>query len=72
MDNSVDKRFPRERQARWDKANLVTVSTHLRLDEAADWRHACFVAGRSPYAVLQDMVRTFVRDILGGPPLSPA
>ena len=58
----------RSRQARWDSANLFTVSTHIPRREVAEWRMACAVDGRAPYAVLRDFVRQFVRDTLGPPP----
>ena len=71
MENLKKSGFPRERQARWDSRNLVTVSTHLRPADLQDFKQACLVAGRSAYSVLQESIRAFVRDNLG-PPLSPA
>lgn len=72
MENAAEKRFPRERQARWDAENLVTISTHIRRDLLQDWKHACFVAGAAPYAVLRDFVLRFIEDHLGGPPAALA
>lgn len=67
MENRVEK-YERARQARWDRENLVTISTHIRRDLLQDWKMACLLEGRSPYAVLRDFVLQFIDDHLGGPP----
>lgn len=68
MEKLEEMRFPRDRQARWDAENLVTVSTHIRRDLLQDWKHACLVAGAAPYTILRDFVLRFIDDHLGGPP----
>ena len=49
-------KFQRKRQARWDARNLITVSTHVTREQAAQFRRACSSIGASPYSVLQKFV----------------
>ena len=52
-------KFKRLKQARWDARNLVTVSTHVTREQAAQFRRACSKLGASPYSVLQKYVLSF-------------
>lgn len=47
----------RERQAKWDAANLITLGTKVRRDEAADFRALCKKDGGTVYAYLQQFIR---------------
>lgn len=46
----------RSRQAKWDKRNLRTVSTHVSLEQADRFRRACSRNRTTPYAALRDYV----------------
>lgn len=46
----------RTRQAKWDKRNLRTVSTHVSREEAARFRRACRRTGTTAYAELRAFV----------------
>lgn len=52
-------KYKRGRQARWDRRNLVTVSTHVSREVAAVFRQACAAAGATPYSTLQKFVETY-------------
>lgn len=52
-------KYQRKRQARWDARNLVTVSTHVTREQAAQFRRACSGLGACPYSVLQKFVLSF-------------
>jgi hypothetical protein len=51
----------RERQSRWDAANLKTVSTKLTRREWAEFYAACIEQGATPYAVVKRMVRAWLQ-----------
>lgn len=52
----------RERQAKWDAANLVTLGTKLRRDEAQRFRELCEDCGGTVYAMLQVFIRFCLRN----------
>ena len=52
-------KFKRLKQARWDARNLVTVSTHVTREEAAQFRRACSKLGATPYSTLRKFVLSF-------------
>ena len=52
-------KYQRKRQARWDARNLVTVSTHVTREQAAQFRRACSKLGACPYSVLREYVLSF-------------
>ena len=51
----------RDRQARWDKVHLRTVSTHLTYQEWATLRAICEAEGTKPYRLLRDYLREYMR-----------
>lgn len=54
---SVWERYERERQAKWDRRNLRTVSTHLTVKEARELKEFCQRRGISPYALVRRLLR---------------
>lgn len=50
----------RNRQAKWDKLHLRTVSTHLTYKEWARLRAICDAEGKTPYRLLQDYLRHYM------------
>ena len=52
-------KYKRGRQARWDRRNLVTVSTHVSREQAARFRKACAIAGATPYHVLREFIMSY-------------
>lgn len=50
VEKPVEKRH---RQAKWDKRNLRTVSTHLTVNEAFELKRICRLAGIRPYRLLR-------------------
>lgn len=52
-------KYQRQRQARWDARNLVTVSTHVDREAAQAFRKACSAAGATPYSTLRKYVLSF-------------
>ena len=51
------KRYERERQAAWDRRNLRTVSTHLRVEEAERLKFYCNRRGISKYYLIRRLLR---------------
>ena len=54
---SVWERYERERQAKWDRRNLRTVSTHLTVKEARALKEFCQRRGISQYALVRRLLR---------------
>ena len=52
-----EKRYERERQAAWDRRNLRTVSTHLRVEEAERLKFYCNRRGISKYFLIRQLLR---------------
>lgn len=52
-------KYQRRKQSRWDARNLVTVSTHVTREQAAQFRRACSKLGASPYSILRKYVLSF-------------
>lgn len=46
----------RERQAKWDAAHLRTATTKLTAQDYELFRATCYAQGKTPYAVLQQLV----------------
>ena len=51
------KRYERERQAAWDRRNLRTLSTHLRVEEAERLKFYCNRRGISKYFLIRQLLR---------------
>lgn len=51
----------RDRQARWDKDHLRTVSTHLTYQEWATLQALCEAEGTKPYRLLRNYLREYMR-----------
>lgn len=52
--------YRRERQARWDRRHLVTVSTHLTEGEYWELRALCAAEGRKPYELLRTYLLAYM------------
>ena len=55
-DSVQEKRYERERQAAWDRRNLRTVSTHLRVEEARKLQLYCQKRGISQYYLIRRLL----------------
>ena len=55
--NVQEKRYERERQAAWDRRNLRTVSTHLKVEETERLKFYCIRRGISKYFLIQQLLR---------------
>ncbi len=49
----------RKRQARWDGQHMAVLSTKLRTEDAAEISRLCKQQGRTVYAVLKDLLRSW-------------
>lgn len=52
-----EKRYERERQAAWDRRNLRTVSTHLKVEEARKLQLYCKKQGISQYYLIRRLLQ---------------
>ena len=52
-----ERRYERGRQATWDRRNLRTVSTHLRVEEAERFKLYCSRRGISQYDCIRRLLR---------------
>lgn len=60
--SSAPKREGGERvSVKWDSRNLRTISTHLRKDEAEELRRICAAQHMTPYAMLREYLRDYIR-----------
>lgn len=59
---AAEVRRVKQRRA-WDAANLRTVSTKLTVDEDRRFRRYCKACGMTRYEVLQDLIRTVIRNV---------
>lgn len=50
----------RQRQKRWDKRRLRTISTHISLRDYEALRWRCEREGTTPYKVLQEAVERYL------------
>lgn len=55
-------KFPRIRQAAWDKRKLRTIGTKLTLKQAAALREACDAAGMTPYRLTQKLLLEWLQE----------
>lgn len=55
-------KFPRIRQAAWDKRKLRTVGTKLTLKQATALREACDAAGMTPYKLTQKLLLEWLQE----------
>lgn len=54
-------KFPRIRQAAWDKRHLRTIGTKLTLKQATALREACDAAGTTPYRLTQTLLLAWLQ-----------
>ena len=52
-----EKRYERERQAAWDRRNLRTVSTHLKVEEVRKLQLYCKKQGISQYYLIRRLLQ---------------
>ncbi len=55
-------KFPRIRQAAWDKRKLRTIGTKLTLKQATALREACDAAGMTPYRLTQKLLLEWLQE----------
>lgn len=55
-------KFPRIRQAAWDKRKLRTIGTKLTLKQATALREACDAAGMTPYKLTQKLLLEWLQE----------
>ena len=55
-------KFPRIRQAAWDKRKLRTIGTKLTLKQATALREACDAAGMTPYKLTQKLLLKWLQE----------
>ena len=53
-------KFLRQRQAKWDKRHLMTVSTHLTMEEYARLQAVCAVTRERPYRILREFLLQYI------------
>ena len=52
----------RTRQAKWDKRRLRSATTKLPVEYYMEFRIACYAAGRTPYAVLRQLIDGWMKE----------
>lgn len=52
--------YGRERQARWDAQEMRTATTKVRWDVYEEFQAMCQERGKTPYAVLQGLLRDWM------------
>lgn len=52
--------YERQRQSRWDRRHLVTVSTHLTARQHEILTAACRAEGTTPYRIVRDFLQEYV------------
>lgn len=55
-------KFPRIRQAAWDKRKLRTIGTKLTIKQATALREACDAAGMTPYRLTQKLLLEWLQE----------
>ena len=55
-------KFPRIRQAAWDKRKLRTIGTKLTLKQDTALREACDAAGMTPYKLTQKLLLEWLQE----------
>lgn len=55
-------KFPRIRQAAWDKRKLRTIGTKLTLKQATALHEACDAAGMTPYRLTQKLLLEWLQE----------
>ena len=58
----------RERQARWDLENLRTASTKMTPGEYRQLQRACDIEGITIYALIRQLLRSWLMDFAGRHP----
>ena len=56
-------KFLRQRQAKWDKRHLMTVSTHLTMEEYARLQAVCAVTRERPYRILREHLLKYIEGV---------
>lgn len=57
-------KFARSSQSKWDRRNLVTVSTHLTRIEYEALRIVCNLQSITPYRLLHSYLKNYIRSTL--------
>lgn len=52
----------RDRQAKWDRENLATISTKLPRKEWIEFKEECWIMGETPYGILRRIVRNWMKE----------
>ena len=60
-EDTSEKPRQRGRQARWDRRNLRTISTHLTVQEAVQLQRICNTMGITPYHLLKKFLQKVIR-----------
>lgn len=60
-------KFRRERQAKWDRRHLVTVSTHLTEAQYLTLRAICTIKRITPYEICRKALLDFISGASGNP-----
>ena len=55
-------KLERTRQAKWDKRCLRSATTKLPVEYYMEFRIACYAAGRTPYAVLRQLIDGWMKE----------
>ena len=55
-----DRKFPRPRQAKWDRRHLVTVGTHLTQEQYDLLRAACEANHTTPYYIVRGYLLEYI------------
>ena len=56
-------KFLRKRQAKWDKRHLMTVSTHLNVEEYARLQAVCEVTRERPYRIMREYLLQYIEGV---------
>lgn len=51
-----------QRQSAWQKRHLATLSTHVKISQAAEFKAACRATGSRPYRVLRRFVLHYIKE----------
>lgn len=55
-------KYQRQRQARWDRKQLRTMTTKIRQGDKDAFTDACYKVGKTPYAVMRELILSFAYD----------
>ena len=56
-------KFLRQRQAKWDKRHLMTVGTHLTMEEYARLQAVCAVTRERPYHLMRTFLLNHIEEV---------